>query len=186
MQKRPLAVALALVCALVTTSAHARTQKNSHHTHKHVLIALADSAGCIFDNNGRTVCQGPIQRASESPMGRRHIAPSNGYDMAQIVGHPPGCPGRAFCGCGVSVKVFGYPVRDLFLAANWRKFPSAYPSAGMVAWRNHHVMYIMQANGDGTATVYDPNSGGHQTRIHTRSLAGYRVVDPHGSRMAMR
>lgn len=106
------------------------------------------------------------------------------YEDSAIVSHPAGCPRRAFCGCGVSVKVFGHPIRDLFLAANWRKFPPAHASAGMVAWRYGHVMYIMSANGDGTALVYDPNSGGHQTRIHTRDLAGYRIVDPNGNRVA--
>lgn len=106
------------------------------------------------------------------------------YDSGHVVAHPPGCPGRAFCGCGVSVKVFGRPVRDLFLASNWYRFPRAAPAAGMVAVRRHHVMYIMAYSGNGAATVYDPNSGGRQTRIHTRSLAGYTVVNPHGSRYA--
>ena len=103
---------------------------------------------------------------------------------SQIVSHPSGCPGRAFCGCGVSVRVFGHPVRSLYLAANWFKYPRTSPAVGMVAVRNHHVMYIMAVDANGNATVYDPNSGGHRTRIHTRSLAGYRIVNPHGSHMA--
>lgn len=97
---------------------------------------------------------------------------------ARVVAHPAGCPRTRFCGCGVSVRVFGHPKRELFLAANWRKFPPASPAPGMVAWRYGHVFYIEQAHGDGTATVYDPNSGRHLTRIHRRSLAGYRVVNP--------
>jgi hypothetical protein len=100
--------------------------------------------------------------------------------------HPSGCPWRAFCGCGVSVRVFGHPVRELFLASNWFRFPRALAGAGMVAVRNHHVMFIESYNGDGNATVYDPNSGGHQTRTHLRSLRGYVVVNPHGSHLAMR
>ncbi len=102
----------------------------------------------------------------------------------QIVSHPSGCPSRAFCGCGVSVKVFGHPVRDLFLASNWFKFPHASPAPGMVAVRNHHVMYIQSVDANGNAVVYDPNSGGHQTRIHMRSLSGYSVRNPHGGRYA--
>ena len=97
-----------------------------------------------------------------------------------IVSHPAGCPYTAFCGCGVSVKVFGHPVRDLFLASNWFKFPRTHAAPGMVAVRNHHVMYIMSADANGNATVYDPNSGHHQTRIHEVSLSGYRVVNPSG------
>ncbi len=102
------------------------------------------------------------------------------YDSGRVVAHPAGCPGRLFCGCGVSVRVFGHPVRDLYLAANWLKFPRARAASGMVAWRSHHVVAIEVVHGDGTATVYDPNSGGHLTRIHRISLAGLRIVDPHG------
>src|SRR5688500_3899780 len=48
-----------------------------------------------------------------------------------IVSHPLGCPSRAFCGCGAAVRVFGAPIRSLWLAANWFKFPRAAPAAGM-------------------------------------------------------
>lgn len=101
-----------------------------------------------------------------------------GAERDNIVSHPSGCPRTAFCGCGVSVKVFGHPVRDLFLASNWFKFPRTHAAPGMVAVRNHHVMYIISADANGNATVYDPNSGRHQTRIHEVSLSGYRVVNP--------
>ena len=79
------------------------------------------------------------------------------------------------------MRVFGHPVRELFLAANWLRFPAASPAPGMAAARHGHVFIIEQVNGDGTVEAYDPNSGGHQTRIHTVSLSGYRVVNPHGS-----
>ena len=92
--------------------------------------------------------------------------------------HPSGCPSRAFCGCGTSVRVFGHPVRDLYLAANWFKFPRTYAHAGAVAVRQHHVFYIEEAYGDGTALAYDPNSGGHMTRVHRVSLAGYSIRQP--------
>jgi len=89
----------------------------------------------------------------------------------QIVAHPSGCPRTAFCGCGVSVKVFGHPVRDLYLAANWLHFPRASAAPGNVAvYGHHHVAYIESVNDDGTALLYDPNSGGHLTRIHVRQL----------------
>jgi len=67
-----------------------------------------------------------------------------------------------------------------FLAANWRRFPPASPAPGRVAWRYGHVFYIEAVHGDGTVTAYDPNSGGHLTRIHRVSLRGYHVVDPRG------
>lgn len=97
----------------------------------------------------------------------------------QVVSHPSGCPHTAFCGCGASVEVFGHPVRDLYLAANWFRFPHASPASGMVAVRNHHVFVIRSVNSDGTVVAYDANSGGHQTRVHTVSLSGYSVRNPH-------
>lgn len=99
---------------------------------------------------------------------------------AQIVAHPTGCPRRLFCGCGVAVHVFGAPIRSLWLATSWLRFPSAPPGPGMVAARAHHVFAIVQNLGGGRVLAYDPNSGRGLTRIHARSLAGYRVVNPRG------
>lgn len=111
------------------------------------------------------------------------------YDSGRIVNHPAGCPGRAFCGCGVCIRL-GIPIATckklgLFLASNYiHKFPRTSMAAGMVAARSGHVMYIERLDANGNAVVYDPNSGGHATRVHTRSLAGYTIVNPHGSRYA--
>lgn len=144
---------------------------------KRRLVAVALALACVIATTPASA-----RHHQKSKNQQRHS-----YSAGEIVSHPSGCPWRAFCGCGVSVKVFGRPIRDLFLAENWlRKFPRAAPGAGMVAARRGHVMYIIDYLGNGMAQVYDPNSGGHQTRIHTRSLAGYRVVDPHGGRVASR
>ena len=94
--------------------------------------------------------------------------------------HPGGCPHSAFCGCGASVRIFGHPVRSLYLAANWLRYPRATPSPGMVAARHGHVFVIERVNGDGTVVASDYNSGGHMSRMHTVSLRGYVVVNPHG------
>lgn len=102
------------------------------------------------------------------------------YDSGEVVIHPAGCPRVAFCGCGAALRLLGSPVRSLWLAANWFRFPRAAPGAGMAAVRLHHVMAILEYHGDGTATVYDANSGHHLTRIHRRSLAGYTIVNPRG------
>ncbi len=102
----------------------------------------------------------------------------------QIVAHPAGCPSRAFCGCGASIEVFGKSIRELWLAANWFKFPRTEPAPGMVAVRRHHVFVIREVRAPGLVLAYDANSGGHRTRIHLRSLAGYTVVNPRGSRYA--
>lgn len=99
---------------------------------------------------------------------------------SDVVAHPAGCPRVAFCGCGAAIEVFGRPIRALWLAANWFRFPRAEPAPGMAAVRPHHVMVIREIRGDGRALVYDANSGGHLTRVHVRSLAGYRIVNPRG------
>lgn len=110
----------------------------------------------------------PIQRYDGDPLGH-------------VVGHPAGCPGRSFCGCGTAVRIFGAPIRALWLAAAWFKFPRTSPAPGAVAVRRHHVFAIEQVLGNGRVLAYDPNSGGHQTRIHAVSLAGYTVVNPRGA-----
>lgn len=99
---------------------------------------------------------------------------------ATVVGHPPGCPHRAFCGCGAAVRVFGAPIRSLWLAANWFRFPRAAPAAGMVAVRRHHVFVLERHLGGNTWLAYDANSGRRLTRIHARSIAGYVIVNPRG------
>jgi len=99
---------------------------------------------------------------------------------AEIVGHPSGCPRSAFCGCGAAVRVFGRPVRELWLAANWFKFPRSMPAPGMVAVRRHHVFVLEHQIEGGRWVVYDANSGHRQTRLHERSIAGYTIVNPHG------
>lgn len=105
---------------------------------------------------------------------------------AQILPHPPGCPSRAFCGCGAALDVFGRHVRHLWLARNWFQFPRTHAAPGMVAVRRHHVFVIREARGNGVVLAYDANSGGRKTRLHERSLAGYTVVNPRGTRYAAR
>jgi hypothetical protein len=97
----------------------------------------------------------------------------------QVVGsRPAGCP-HSFCGCGASIRVFGRIVPGLNLASNWLRFPRTAPAPGMVAARRGHV-FVLERHVEGdTWMAYDANSGGHATRIHTRSLRGYTVVNPH-------
>jgi hypothetical protein len=99
---------------------------------------------------------------------------------ATILPHPSGCPSRRFCGCGAAVEIFGKPIRSLWLAANWLAFPRAAPAPGMAAARRGHVFVIKEVLGNGMVLAYDANSGGRQTRLHVRSLAGFTVVNPHG------
>ena len=102
------------------------------------------------------------------------------HRVSEVVPHPAGCPARAFCGCGAAVRVFGSPVRSLWLAANWYRFPRAMLAPGTVAVRRHHVFVVEQVLGGNMVMAYDANSGRHATRIHARSVAGYTIVAPRG------
>lgn len=102
------------------------------------------------------------------------------YSSGTVVPHPAGCPRRLFCGCGASVKVFGRPVRDLYLAVEWiRKFPRTSPAPGMAAARRGHVFVLLHQVKDSIWMVYDANSGGGLTRVHERDISPYVIVNPH-------
>lgn len=98
--------------------------------------------------------------------------------QGEIVSHPPGCPRVAFCACGAAVKVFGRPVRSLWLARNWFKFPRAAPGPMRVAVRRHHVFVLLEQIRGHVWLSYDANSGRHLTRIHARSIHGFAIVNP--------
>jgi hypothetical protein len=107
-----------------------------------------------------------------------------GVDEGRVTGsRPSGCP-HAFCGCEASLYRFGHIIPELNLASNWRRFPRAAPAPGMAAVRSGHVMILQQQINGNVWSVHDGNSGGHLTREHSRSIAGYMIVDP-GSAMAM-
>src|SRR6185437_10089856 len=97
-----------------------------------------------------------------------------------VGGRPAGCP-NAFCGCEASLYKFGRIIPGLNLASNWRRFPRAAPAPGMAAVRSGHVMILESQVGGNVWTVHDGNSGGHVTREHPRSLAGYTIVYPNGA-----
>ena len=80
------------------------------------------------------------------------------------------------CGCWAAEHFFGNPVRALWLAANWLRFPRTQAAAGTAAvWPNaHHVAPVVAVNGDGTVTVAD------SWATHAVRMAGLRFVNPHG------
>jgi hypothetical protein len=94
-----------------------------------------------------------------------------------VSGRPSGCP-HAFCGCEASLFRFGRIIPELNLASNWRRFPRAAPATGMAAVRSGHIMILQQHVAGDIWYVHDGNSGGHVTREHPRSIAGYTIVDP--------
>jgi hypothetical protein len=106
-------------------------------------------------------------------------------DERVISGRPSGCP-HAFCGCEASLFRFGRIIPELNLASNWRRFPRAAPATGMAAVRSGHVMILQRHVAGDIWYVHDGNSGGHVTREHPRSIAGYTIVDPSSSSVASR
>lgn len=173
------------IITLVAFIALSVAPANARH---HYRLAAPEASGCLiplFCASQRAV-RAPQDRQSRyerrrialEPVWGAFSAPAAQQRSAQIVSHPAGCPAIAFCGCGAAVRVFGRPIRELWLAANWYKFPRTAPAAGMVAVRAHHVFVLEADLGGGVWQVYDANSGGHATRIHPRSLAGYTVVNP--------
>lgn len=170
-------IAVALT-ALANAPADARQHKK-HHTH----IALAVTHGCIPDNDGRQHCGGSIHRASESPMGRRIVAPSNGYDLAGVVYIPnPSGTWRVAQSCAHRLAAFWGLGKGLDKVSTWpHVFARTFsPSIGVAAVRRdlHHVMGII-GGGPGAWRVADFNSGGHLNREYTiADFKGYFFVDP--------
>lgn len=147
---------------LVSTQAEARPYRHLTHIH-HIRAAMAMAPGMtMMTSPGMTV-------ASSMTSSDRVVG-----------GRPAGCP-NAFCGCEASLYRFGRVIPELNLASNWRRFPRAAPAPGMAAVRSGHVMILQAEVGNGVWTVHDGNSGGHVTREHARSLAGYTIVDPSGA-----
>jgi hypothetical protein len=127
--------------------------------------------------------RGCSDRAAAARAEARPVADANG-NIAVIGGRPAGCPHR-FCGCEASRYLFGEIRPDLNLASNWiRKFPRTAPAPGMAAARSGHVMILLSHVGGNDWLVHDGNSGGGLTRRHVRSIGGYVIVDPQGSRSA--
>lgn len=167
----------ALIAAAILLALPSLASAAPKHHHRHVTAHTVLQAEIVCDRQG---CRSEVNSGSAS--GFRH-APAVSHS-GRVVAHPAGCPWRQFCGCGASIRVFGRSIRSLWLAAAWFKFPRTSPAPGMAAVRKHHVM-VLEAHVSGDVwTVYDANSGGHQTRVHQRSIAGYVIVNPNGNQVA--
>jgi hypothetical protein len=140
---------------LIGTNAGASPHSYSHHYHHHA-------------------------RAGAAMAHHAHFSSRYADGRGEVVAHPADCPRTLFCGCGAAHDL-GLSDRSLWLVRSWYKFPRAAAAPGMAAlWGTRHVAVIRSVNGDGTASVYDANSGGGLTRVHRVSLAGLTIVDPHG------
>lgn len=155
--------------------------RHYHHRHHHHARAVKAETCFIFCTEPTvgsvTVNYRPYQH-------RMHI--TRGYDRGTIVGgRPAGCPYQ-FCGCGASLYVFGRIIPSLNLAYNWiLKFHRASPAPGMVAARRGHAMVLKRHVNGLIWVVHDSNSGGHKTRVHERSIAGFVIVNPHSPKTSI-
>jgi len=129
------------------------------------------------------LCVALTATANAKPHKKKHHRVYYSQSQNVIGGRPAGCPSR-FCGCALSIRIFGAIKPRFNLAANWFSFPRTRPAPDMVAVRRGHVFQLLSPVAGSTWTVWDPNSGGGRIRIHQRSIAGYAIVDPRGSRMA--
>lgn len=170
-------IAVLAFVALLTTTAEARKYTTAAHPDCNIIFPCQ---GVEPSARGLRVVKAMGGFGTAKPVYERRSEITHQRPAASVVAHPSGCPSRAFCGCGTAVRLLGAPVRSLWLARAWFKFPRAAPAPGMAAVRNGHVFAIEQVLGNGTVLAYDPNSGHRQTRIHVRSLAGYTVVNPRG------
>lgn len=152
---------------------------------KHAIAALG-LAFLSTTSQAQEFC-GDRYCASSSPVPVKQYVRSGAQYMVadrqeRIVAHPAGCPRTLFCGCGVSVRVWGKPRREFYRADAYRVFKRSIVAAGNVAWRYRrgggHAVYIEEVISGNVARVYDPNSGGHKTRIQVLDLTGWNVVSP--------
>jgi len=170
-------LAAALLCALVTTSAEARQRHAPTPQFAPECFTIMPCEGAVRQSNG--FLDGV--RSIRVTMVRERIADVSSTAVARVVGgRPAGCPSR-FCGCVASLHLFGRIIPSLNLAANWLRFPRAVPAPKMVAARRGHVFVLEQHISGDTWLVHDSNSGGHRTRLHARSIAGYAIVNPSGA-----
>jgi hypothetical protein len=157
-----------------------------------VSIVFATAANADFDRHGPQTGMtaqtwGPQGWSPQTRFQRRGRLPASRMvvdtSSEVIAGRPAGCPAR-FCGCALSLKLFGRIIPRLNLASNWKGFPRAPAAPGMIAARGGHVLELV-AHVDGNVwSVWDPNSGGGRTRVHQRSIAGYTVHNPRGAQLA--
>ncbi len=169
----------------------AKVKKAKKYRHQRIRqSAVPPVARAIVQDHGGGATAAPVYSTELYPgPGRyvprvRHATVHRGPSTV-IGGRPAGCPWR-FCGCALSIRLFGRQVPGLNLAWNWAvKFPRTSPAPGMVAVRRGHVFQLLAHAGGNHWVAWDANSGGHRIRIHNRSVAGHVIVNPHGTRLAM-
>jgi hypothetical protein len=183
------AVFVVLALLFLPTQAEARHYHRTtiHHSYSHHTYAYRSYSHRAYIHRGY-VHRGYAQRTYVRGYGLQNFrqvwAMATPESGERIVGsRPSGCPNR-FCGCEASLYKFGRIIPELNLASNWYRFPRTAPAPGMAAVRPGHVMILESQVSGNVWNVHDGNSGGHVTREHARSLAGYTIVNPNAASFA--
>jgi hypothetical protein len=169
-------IAVVLAC-VIATPAEARHRRDLE---PNLMQTVAGAVQRVASKVAHAMAAGAATAAEtvrEAPE-RLRLASYETAGTEETVPNPAGCPPIKFCGCGVSVKVYGHPVPDLFRADEWpRRFPRATCAAGNVMHWSGHVAFILECRGD-QARLWDPNSGRHETHVHWVSIAGADILAP--------
>ncbi len=78
-----------------------------------------------------------------------------------------------------SLHIFGRIIPDAQCREQLAALLKPVPAPGMVAARGGHVFVLERHIRGKHCLVHDSNSGRHRTRIHSRSIAGFKIVNPH-------
>ncbi len=150
---------------------------------RHVKVSIAKPMVSYPVKRHKVKHRRPIKRLVIA-----HRRSPRGYYGATeaYLAHPAGCPRTAFCACGAAVEIFGSPVRSLWPANAWYKFPRSSPRPYTVAVSHHHVFVLRSYVGGDRWLTADFNSGGHLSRLHERSISGWTIVDPRATWVASR
>lgn len=178
MTKRLIAFVIAVIfAALANTPSDARQHPKRHFHHKSQIIALIMPQECLFDNSGHQTCGGPIQRPSDAPMGRRHIVPTNGYDVA---GDP-----RPSAWCAwwlrryLHIPKSAFPPYEYNLARSFAKIGSPAPQgctnciAVFSRGRGGHVGLVESWDANGNPVILSGNFNG---TVATASHSAHRLI----------
>lgn len=156
-------------------------------------LILCDDRGCRQDvtirhanvTNPRGRRYKNLSRARKPREARRRVS-RRAYvrqrGMAKIArvaisGRPRGCPARSWCGCFMSLHVFGRNLRQLWLARAWASVgrPASGPAPGVIAvyarGRGGHVGRVVRVLGPGRIVLLSGNDGG-RVRQRERSTKG--------------
>jgi len=167
-------------------SAYAHHYHYRHHRHHYyrqkVVAERAWSLFSFFQQPQQQQTQShlrPQQQPQRKSRPQRIIARLREFGNAQMLAHPAGCPFRLFCACGAAVDL-GLDPRTHMAARSYYRYPVSQPEPNTVAVRPHHV-FVLKRHIEGLLwLVADYNSGGHASRLHVRSIAGYSIRRPRG------